>query len=231
LDGKGDFAQYLSLLGIDFYPSTEPKTERTHRTEIHVAEPSVEFHEARVTLAQLEREAAGCQRCSLASERSHIVFGSGDAQAKLMFIGEGPGAQEDQQGQPFVGKAGQLLNAIIQAMGLERNKVYITNIVKCRPPENRDPKPGEMEACSLYLHQQIELIKPTVIVALGRVAAQFLLKSGEPLARLRHTIHQLNDHSKLVVTYHPAYLLRSPDQKRKSWDDLKQVITLLGNRS
>ncbi len=150
-----------------------------------------------------------------------MVFGVGDRRARLMVIGEAPGADEDRQGEPFVGRAGQLLNEMLWAAGLAREQVYIANILKCRPPENRDPKPEESASCEGYLHSQIALVQPDLLLAVGRIAAQNLLKVDTPIGRLRGQVHRYGPAGiPLVVTYHPAYLMRSPGQKRKSWEDL-----------
>lgn len=162
-----------------------------------------------------------CTRCELHATRTQTVFGVGSKQARWMFIGEAPGAEEDRQGEPFVGRAGQLLTSMIQAAGLRREDVYIANVLKCRPPSNRDPRPAEAASCRGYLERQIELVDPALIVAVGRIAAQNLLATETPLARLRGRVHTLGPRSRpLIVTYHPAYLLRSPGEKRKAWQDL-----------
>lgn len=172
----------------------------------------------------LQDRVAGCTRCSLHASRIQTVFGVGDRQAQLMLIGEAPGADEDRQGEPFVGRAGQLLNAMLVAIGLARDAVFIANILKCRPPRNRDPLPEEAEACRPYLEAQIELLKPRLILALGRVSAQNLLRTDTPVGRLRGRLHRLEPSGiPLAVTYHPAYLLRSPHDKRRAWEDLKLV--------
>ncbi len=178
---------------------------------------------------QLLREEIGdCTRCPLAFLGRHtIVFGDGDPHARLMFVGEGPGADEDAQGLPFVGRAGQLLNNMITAMGLQREQVYIANIVKCRPPQNRTPEPEEARTCAPFLFRQIEIIKPEVIVALGSTAATYLLEVKSSLAALRGRIHMAHN-SKLIVTYHPAYLLRDPRQKKEAWIDLQIAMRELG---
>jgi len=169
----------------------------------------------------LEQSVRQCQRCELYKTRTQTVFGVGDRQAELMIIGEAPGADEDRQGEPFVGRAGQLLNEMLRAINLQRQQVYIANILKCRPPNNRDPKPEEAVECSQYLIQQINLIQPKLILALGRIAAQRLLKTDTALARLRGKVHHHPETGlPLVVTYHPAYLLRTPADKRKAWEDL-----------
>jgi uracil-DNA glycosylase family 4 len=158
----------------------------------------------------------------LHATRKQAVFGVGNQQADWLIIGEAPGAEEDRQGEPFVGRAGQLLNAMLKAIGLKREQVYIANILKCRPPNNRDPRPEEAACCSPYLQRQIELIQPRLILALGRIAAQRLLQTNTSLARLRGKVHTLEStQSPVIVTYHPAYLLRSPAEKRKAWQDLQ----------
>lgn len=164
---------------------------------------------------------AACTRCELHSTRTQTVFGVGSQQARWMFIGEAPGADEDRQGEPFVGRAGQLLTSMINAAGLQRENVFIANVLKCRPPGNRDPKPNEATSCRGYLDRQIELVDPTLVVAVGRIAAQNLLATETPLARLRGRVHPLGARGRpVIVTYHPAYLLRSPSEKRKAWQDL-----------
>ena len=169
-----------------------------------------------------------CQRCKLAKlGRKQIVFGTGDPQAELMFVGEGPGADEDAQGLPFVGRAGQLLNNMIGAMGLKREQVYIANIVKCRPPGNRTPEPEEANTCLPFLLRQIDVVQPEVLVALGATAATYLLGQRQPLAGLRGRIHSVHG-ARLIVTYHPAYLLRDPRQKKEAWADLQIAMRELG---
>ncbi len=177
-------------------------------------------------LTALAGVAAGCTRCRLAEGRNQVVFGSGDPNAGLMFIGEGPGAEEDRQGLPFVGAAGGLLTRMIQAMEMTRDEVYIANVVKCRPPGNRDPQPDETAACRGYLEKQIALVRPRVIVALGRVAAQTLLGSDSPIGRMRGQWFQVQG-IPTMVTYHPAALLRNQALKRPTWEDLQQVRDLL----
>ncbi len=178
-------------------------------------------------LQAIREEMGECTRCGLAAGRHNLVFGDGDPNARLMFVGEGPGADEDAQGLPFVGRAGQLLNNMIAAMGLRRDQVYIANIVKCRPPQNRVPEPEEANTCSPFLFGQIDVIRPEVIVALGATAATYLLGGKSPLNALRGRIHQARG-SKLIVTYHPAYLLRDPRQKKEAWADLQLAMTELG---
>ena len=178
-------------------------------------------------LRAIREDLGECVRCRLSQGRKHIVFGAGDPHAQLMFIGEGPGADEDEQGLPFVGRAGQLLNNMIQAMGLERKQVYIANVVKCRPPGNRTPERDECDTCSPFLLRQIEVINPKVIVALGATASRTLLSTVESMAKLRGQWHDFHG-TRLAVTYHPAYLLRDPRQKKEAWKDLQMVMQYLG---
>ncbi len=175
----------------------------------------------------LERLIDGCTRCTLAKGRNSIVFGEGDPHARLMFVGEGPGKEEDSTGRPFVGQAGKLLDAMIQAMGLGREEVYIANVVKCRPPKNRDPRDDEVAACAPFLDRQIELIEPEVIVCLGKPAAHRLLGTKRALKALRGQWFTYKG-AAVLVTYHPAYLLRTPRDKRLVWEDLKRVMERLG---
>jgi DNA polymerase len=172
-------------------------------------------------LVQVRDTLGDCRRCKLAGGRTTLVFGVGNPHAELVFVGEGPGADEDREGEPFVGKAGQLLTKMIQAMGYQREQVYIANVLKSRPPGNRDPQPHEVRCCMPFLQRQIALIRPRVILCVGRIAAQNLLGTDAPLGRLRGRLHRLEPGgTPLVVTYHPAYLLRAPGEKRKAWSDL-----------
>jgi DNA polymerase len=175
----------------------------------------------------LERAVRDCQRCALCGTRSRTVFGVGSREARVMVVGEAPGAEEDRQGEPFVGRAGQLLDAVLRAAGFTRGQVYIANILKCRPPRNRDPQPEEVEHCLPYLQRQIELVDPALLLCVGRIAAQNLLGTDVPIGRLRGRVHRLPSGRPVVVTYHPAYLLRSPGEKRKVWEDLKLVKEVL----
>jgi len=176
----------------------------------------------------IRHDLGDCTRCKLHKlGRKQIVFGVGDPKAELMFVGEGPGADEDEQGEPFVGRAGQLLNKMIEAMGLNRRQVYIANVVKCRPPGNRTPERDETETCSPFLLRQIETIRPRAIVALGAVAAKALLQINASMGELRGRTYDFRG-SRLFVTYHPAYLLRDPRQKGETWKDLQQVMKFLG---
>lgn len=173
----------------------------------------------------LEQAVAGCTRCALHQSRTQTVFGVGNRNAQWMVIGEAPGVDEDRVGEPFVGRAGKLLDAMLRAVGLDRGDVFIANILKCRPPGNRDPKRDEIDACADYLHRQIELIRPALILAVGRIAAQSLLDTDAPVGRLRGRVHATGPAGiPLVVTYHPAYLLRSPAQKAKAWQDLRLAM-------
>jgi len=170
----------------------------------------------------LRARVAACTACDLCKTRTQTVFGVGNERAEWLVIGEAPGAEEDRQGEPFVGRAGQLLNAMLLAVGLPREQVFIANILKCRPPGNRDPKPDEVSRCLPFLANQIALLKPKIILVVGRIAAQTLLATDAPLARLRGKVHSFGEPAiPLVITYHPAYLLRTPPDKRKAWEDLK----------
>jgi DNA polymerase len=175
------------------------------------------------TLSEVRDDLGDCQRCKLAGGRTRIVFGDGNPRARLVFVGEGPGFEEDQQGKPFVGAAGQLLTRIIEAIKLTRDKVYICNIIKCRPHGNRNPEPDEISACFPFLERQIAAIQPDVICALGSFAAQTLLKTTTPISRLRGRFFEYNG-IKVLPTYHPAYLLRYPERKRDVWEDMKMLM-------
>ena len=179
-------------------------------------------------LQALRADIGDCTRCPLhAQGRKQIVFGVGNPSANLMFVGEAPGADEDIQGEPFVGRAGQLLTKIIEAIGLSRGDVYIANVIKCRPPGNRNPAPEEVSTCQPFLFRQIDVVRPRVIVALGTFAAHTLLGTDAPISRLRGRVHEFRGGSKLIPTFHPAFLLRSPDRKRDVWEDMKKVRALL----
>jgi DNA polymerase len=176
--------------------------------------------EAGADWSELRARVAACTRCSLSSSRTQTVFGVGNPNADWLIVGEAPGAEEDRRGEPFVGRAGQLLNSMLHAIGLEREQVYIANVLKCRPPGNRDPSPTEAAECLPYLERQIALLKPKIMLAVGRIAAQNLLRTEKTLGALRQQVHRFGL-VPLVVTYHPAYLLRTPTEKRKAWEDLK----------
>ncbi|NJD30488.1 MAG: uracil-DNA glycosylase [Gammaproteobacteria bacterium] len=221
-------AAYLDALGVDVYVRRDLPAPPV--TPAVGSGPEASTGEgATLGWDALRQAVAACTRCELHATRIQTVFGVGDVNARWMFIGEAPGADEDRQGEPFVGRAGQLLTSMIKALGLRREDVYIANVLKCRPPGNRDPRPEEARACRDYLERQIELVNPALIVAVGRIAAQNLLATDTPLARLRNRVHALGAKRRpLLVTYHPAYLLRSPGEKRKAWQDLLFARELLG---
>ena len=187
---------------------------------VPVAPVSEDATVASLDWEELATAVRSCTKCPLHATRTNGVFGVGDRRARWLIIGEAPGAEEDKQGEPFVGRAGQLLNAMLKAVGLSREQVFIANILKSRPPNNRDPKPDEVRACIPYLYRQIELVNPALILCVGRIAAQTLLEVDTPIGKLRGTVHRIASNRPMVVTYHPAYLLRSPVEKRKSWADL-----------
>jgi uracil-DNA glycosylase family 4 len=205
---------YLRAMGIDVWVPRDQASDEPVQPE-----PEAQAESASLSWEELRAAVAGCTRCALHESRTQTVFGVGNTTADWMIIGEAPGAEEDRRGEPFVGRAGKLLDEMLLAIGQQRQSVFIANILKCRPPNNRDPSADESASCRPYLRQQIELVQPKIILAVGRIAAQQLLQSDAPVGRLRGTVHEL-DGVPLVVTYHPAYLLRSPSQKRKSWDDL-----------
>ena len=201
---------YLRALGIDVWkPRDATDADEPHQSAVT---GGMDWSELRDCVAT-------CTQCSLAASRTNTVFGVGNPDADWLIIGEAPGAEEDRRGEPFVGRAGKLLDEMLRAIGESRDTVFIANILKCRPPNNRDPKPEEASACRQYLDRQIELVRPKIILAVGKIAAQNLLASNEPVGRMRGRVHHLGG-TPLVVTYHPAYLLRSPSQKNKSWSDL-----------
>ena len=222
--------QYLESMGIDVWVSRKARQAEemlgVDEKEFHVAEQEKsQFEDVADKWAALQKEVSECRKCTLCNTRTQTVFGTGNVNADWMFIGEAPGQNEDLEGKPFVGQAGKLLTEMIRAIGLEREAVYIANILKCRPPNNRDPKVEEVKTCHDYLQRQITLIKPKIILAVGRIAAQTLLETNEPLSRLRGVPHQLNN-IPLVVVYHPAYLLRSLLEKRKAWQDLQLAMKI-----
>jgi len=191
-------------------------------SDLGVTHLRVPAEEAPQSLEEIRQELGDCQRCKLWKSRTRIVFGVGNRNADLMFVGEAPGADEDAQGIPFVGRAGRLLTKIIEAMGFKREQVYIANILKCRPPNNRDPEPDEVETCEGFLFKQIEAVQPKIIVALGRYAAQNLLQTKTPISKIRGEFFQFQN-SLLIPTFHPSYLLRNPSAKRQVWEDMKAV--------
>jgi uracil-DNA glycosylase family 4 len=209
------YLEYLKGMGIETVPASETKAALSHSS------PSLLPHTT-PSLEEIRRELGECRRCKLHRTRRTLVFGEGNEKAKLMFVGEGPGYDEDVQGRPFVGKAGQLLTKIIQSIHLQREEVYITNIIKCRPPQNRNPEPDEIECCHPFLLKQISAIQPQIICALGTFAAQTLLKTDAKITALRGKFYNLGG-IKLLPTYHPAYLLRNPERKREVWEDMKKI--------
>lgn len=202
-------------------PAIMPKPARTTRYEIPNIPTDVQAFDA------LQSFIGDCVRCKLCAGRTNIVFGVGNPKAEIMFVGEGPGADEDAQGIPFVGRAGQLLTKMIEAMGFSRDDIYIANIVKCRPPENRAPEPDEMAACKPFLLRQIQIVAPKAIVCLGATATQALLETQIPISKLRGRFQELGG-VKVMPTFHPAFLLRSPQMKKFTWEDLQQVMALVG---
>ena len=218
----------LDVMGITVWESQQA----TSQAEVITAPPGAMTGEAGDDWESLQREVAQCTRCELHKTRTQTVFGVGNQQAQILIVGEAPGADEDRQGEPFVGRAGQLLNGMLETIGLSRQAVYIANILKCRPPNNRDPKPEEAAQCSEYLHRQVALIQPQLILAVGRIAAQRLLQTDTSLGRLRSRVHEHPATGiPLVATYHPAYLLRSPGEKRKAWEDLLFVKKTIESNS
>ncbi len=223
---------YLQAMGIDVWQ----RRSRSH-LEPSMSDPAPPVESAAVAVepiavadqwAQLITEVEDCTACPLHATRTRAVFGVGHRQADCMVIGEAPGADEDRLGEPFVGRAGRLLDPMLKAIGLNRERVFIANILKSRPPDNRDPRPEEIQACWPYLLRQIELVQPRVFLIMGRVAAQTLLETQTPVGKLRGTVHQFQGRP-LIVTYHPAYLLRSPLQKAKAWQDLQLAQRSLAN--
>jgi len=203
------YLEYLKGMGIEVFPLSEIRPEEAIRPEVS-------------GLAEIRKELGDCRRCKLHRLRRSLVFGEGNERATLMLIGEGPGYDEDVQGRPFVGKAGQLLTKILQSINLKREEVYITNIIKCRPPQNRNPEPDEIESCHPFLLKQINAIRPKIICTLGTFAAQTLLKTESKITSLRGRLFDLEG-IKVLPTYHPAYLLRNPEKKRNVWEDMKQI--------
>lgn len=228
---------YYREMGIyDFYRQPVSQTDQTEEPVPVVAtgpeaslfdSPLPVIQDKSAALKAIREDIGDCTRCRLHKGRKNIVFGVGNIDPDIMFIGEGPGADEDEQGEPFVGRAGQLLNNMISAMGLKRQQVYIANVVKCRPPGNRTPEKDECDTCGPFLLRQIEVIRPKVIVALGAVAAKYLLAINDSMANLRGRWYEVKG-AKLAVTYHPAYLLRDPRQKKETWKDLQVVMKYLG---
>jgi len=230
-----DHLQYFSEIGVTGVSRDAKWRKRTAEKVSDTVAETATHHVAAVsdTLDAIKTDIGpACTRCKLCTQgRSQVVFGVGNPNAELMFVGEAPGADEDRLGEPFVGRAGQLLTKIIETMfDCKRADVYIANVIKCRPPENRNPEPDEIATCEPFLHRQIDLIRPRVIVALGTFAAKALLKTESPISRLRGRVHDFRGGTKLIATFHPAFLLRSPDRKRDVWEDMKKVRALLADR-
>lgn len=222
------YLEELQETGIDGLPYAEQPAEVlplvAEPAPSYIARPETE------TLDAIRRDMGECGRCGIAEKRTNLVFGVGNSQARVVFVGEAPGRDEDLQGEPFVGEAGQLLTKIIAAMGFGRNDVYICNVLKCRPPGNRNPEPPEIEQCSPFLLRQIKAIGPQAIVALGTFAAQTLLQTKDPISRLRGKFHDYHG-IPLMPTFHPSFLLRNPAMKREVWDDVQQVMRLVGKEA
>jgi DNA polymerase len=242
------YVRYLQQLGITELPVVLPMARRLTATEIRSLSPvavapqavsavtvqalpappvALAVDNAAERLARLAAEVRECQQCRLHKDRKHVVFGTGDPAAALVFVGEAPGREEDQQGEPFIGEAGQLLTRIIEAIGLKREQVYILNVIKCRPPNNRAPLPDEVAACRPILQAQLASLQPRVVCALGAFAAQALLQTEEKISRLRGRFHRLGD-IQVMPTYHPAFLLRNPQYKRQVWEDMQRIQRVLG---
>lgn len=221
--------QYLEAMGIDVWvPRASAHNEQALSSEVSSSNAETETISPSDNWDALQAEVSNCKKCALCNTRTQTVFGSGNKQAEWMLVGEAPGQHEDEQGLPFVGNAGLLLTEMLRAIGLTREEVFITNILKCRPPNNRDPHADEVESCNDYLKRQQQLIQPKIILAIGRIAAQALLKTDEPLAKLRGKVHTFNN-TPVVVVYHPAYLLRSLPEKRKAWLDLLYALQTVKN--
>lgn len=239
--------QYLQSMGITRWIRRESDLVETQPLPPLLATQETENNEVELTVVQtpdshmvdglgwseLQQQVSVCDACDLHATRKQTVFGAGDQQAAWMIIGEAPGAEEEQQAQPFMGQSGQLLTAMLEAMGLKREQVYISNILKCRPPENRDPGKDEIMACHAFLRRQIELLQPKIILVLGRVAAQNILATDKLMKDLHGKVFKYQETDiPVVVTYHPAYLLRAPGEKRKAWQDLQMAMRIVsGNES
>ncbi len=205
--------QFFRDIGVD---SLSTVGEPRHSVTVEAQNDNV------MTLESIRHEIGDCQRCKLAPKRTNIVFGSGNPNAELVFVGEAPGYDEDQQGLPFVGRAGQLLTKIIESINLKREDVYICNVLKCRPPENRNPEPDEVATCNPFLKKQLATIRPKIVCCLGTFAAQTVLQTPASISKLRGRFIDM-DGIRVIATFHPAYLLRSPDKKREVWEDMKQI--------
>ena len=215
-------APYLAALGIDDWRQRRPLADVMRAAPAPTQGASApELVSSGDSWDSIAAEVAGCRKCGLCETRTRTVFGVGDRNARWLVVGEAPGAEEDKQGEPFVGRAGGLLDSMLRGIGLAREQVFIANVLKCRPPNNRDPAPAEVAQCLPYLERQIALLKPRIMLAVGRIAAQNLLATDTPIGKLRGHVHSFGAAGiPLVITYHPAYLLRSPTEKRKAWADL-----------
>jgi DNA polymerase len=220
------YLEELRESGVDALPFAAQCSATTHTA----ATGGIAAAGAGETLEEISAELGECGRCQLGRTRTNLVFGVGNPHARIVFVGEAPGRDEDLQGEPFVGEAGKLLTRIIQAMGFERGDVYICNVLKCRPPGNRDPLPEEVESCGSFMLRQIMVIKPDVVVALGKFAAQTLLQTKDIISRLRGSFHDYHG-IPLMPTFHPSALLRDPAKKREVWEDMQQVMKLLGKEA
>ncbi|HBR17969.1 MAG: uracil-DNA glycosylase [Deltaproteobacteria bacterium RIFCSPLOWO2_12_FULL_43_16] len=221
-----NYLLYLKEIGIDELPVQSRGLRAQSSEDIQKQSPTLSSPLS--TLKSVREELGDCKRCKLHKQRTNIVFGVGSPNTSLVFVGEGPGEDEDLQGEPFVGRAGQLLTKIINAMGLERKDVYICNVVKCRPPGNRNPEADEIAACRPFLEKQLDVIQPKIIVALGTHAAQTLLNTSEKITALRGRFHWYRDGIQLMPTFHPSYLLRNESKKKEVWEDMKVVLKALG---
>ena len=241
IDDLQSHLDYLKRLGITELPLSDRKNEKIYRSEMSTGTETL--HESPLpygkgnssqsevlNLGEIRCELGDCQRCKLYKTRSTLVFGEGNEKARLMVIGEGPGYDEDVQGRPFVGKAGQLLTKILQSIEIEREEIYITNIIKCRPPQNRNPEPDEIESCYPFLLTQIQAIQPRIICALGTFAAHTLLRTDAKITSLRGKAYDFSG-IQVFPTYHPAYLLRNPEKKREVWEDIKRIAKALSGQS
>lgn len=230
LDDLRNSLNYQKSMGVEKLPIKQVGTNKSaKKIEPLDHQTNAPTHYLTSALEAIRSEIGDCKRCKLCKQRKNIVFGVGNPKAELMFVGEGPGADEDEQGEPFVGRAGQLLTKIIIAMGLKREDAYIANCVKCRPPNNRNPEPDELETCMPFLMKQIEAIKPRIIVCLGAVATKDILKSEVPISKLRGKVIEWNGYN-LMPTFHPAFLLRNPNMKRPVWEDMQKVMELLNSK-
>ncbi len=215
--------EFFRDIGVDTLDASPSGRGRRREAQAREGEASREAAPGEgLTLDSIRAEIGDCQRCKLAPTRTNIVYGSGNPQAELVFVGEAPGYDEDQQGLPFVGRAGQLLTKIIESINLKREDVYICNVLKCRPPENRNPEPDEVAACNPFLRKQLAAIRPKIVCCLGTFAAQTVLQTAAPISRLRGKFFDM-DGMRVIATFHPAYLLRSPEKKREVWEDMKQI--------